>query len=334
MILILVPLAGCSGTDTEVKVDLSNEEINDLIDENLEDVMNNTTVVVFQEYNNNTTHVVDQSGTSSTNTYYFNGSSNGSSQIFVSRITWAMQDILPNFTSQINNIFSFTFSYYDYATNDDRNDTFTRPCSEFYDIPLGYLPNDWDDDYDSTNRSIWGNSQYGAGDMSDFYRNYWDDKYNNTIRDMLEEARYHSNVVEVCETSNLLVNEEYYQGSTYVGWNSSSNRDEYVQHDRRDERYIFHQIELEEGISIRVIQVNMVHAFTYHAESWSSPEIYNGFNWYVVDELGERSGNAMMSGYYGGWQDLTLRFAYHDNVWMDSEFEMIIYYELIPVTNV
>ena len=54
MILILVPLAGCSGTDTEVKVDLSNEDINDLIDENLEDVMNNTTVVVLQEYNNNT----------------------------------------------------------------------------------------------------------------------------------------------------------------------------------------------------------------------------------------------------------------------------------------
>ena len=54
MILILVPLAGCSGTDTEVSVDLSNEDINELIDENLEDVMNNTTVVVFQEYNNNT----------------------------------------------------------------------------------------------------------------------------------------------------------------------------------------------------------------------------------------------------------------------------------------
>ena len=57
MILILVPLAGCSGTDTEVSVDLSNEDINELIDENLEDVMNNTTVVVFQEYNNNTSIV-------------------------------------------------------------------------------------------------------------------------------------------------------------------------------------------------------------------------------------------------------------------------------------
>ena len=63
MILILVPLAGCSGTDTEVSVDLSNEDINDLIDENLEDVMNNTTVVVFQEYHNNTTVVMQPSTT-------------------------------------------------------------------------------------------------------------------------------------------------------------------------------------------------------------------------------------------------------------------------------
>ena len=88
MILILVPLAGCSGTDTEVNVDLSNEDINDLIDENLEDVMNNTTVVVFQEYHNNTTVInhnsfsnntttnVDESGAStSTTTYNYNGSS-------------------------------------------------------------------------------------------------------------------------------------------------------------------------------------------------------------------------------------------------------------------
>ena len=71
MILILVPLAGCSGTDTEVSVDLSNEDINDLIDENLEDVMNNTTVVVFQEYNNNTS-VVNNNNAYHNDTYHNN----------------------------------------------------------------------------------------------------------------------------------------------------------------------------------------------------------------------------------------------------------------------
>lgn len=95
MILILVPLAGCSGTDTEVNVDLSNEDINDLIDENLEDVMNNTTVVVFQEYHNNTTVInhnlysnntttnVDESGAStSTTTYNYNGSESSDIRMF------------------------------------------------------------------------------------------------------------------------------------------------------------------------------------------------------------------------------------------------------------
>ena len=71
MILILVPLAGCSGTDTEVSVDLSNEDINELIDENLEDVMNNTTVVVFQEYNNNTS-VVNHNNAYHNDTYHNN----------------------------------------------------------------------------------------------------------------------------------------------------------------------------------------------------------------------------------------------------------------------
>ena len=107
LILLMVPLAGCSGTDAEVKVDLSNEEINDLIDENLEDVMNNTTVVVFQEYYNNTTVVnhysnnsttnTDQSGTSTT-TYNYNGSAS-QPEIFVLRLEWDSS----SFTNEIEN---------------------------------------------------------------------------------------------------------------------------------------------------------------------------------------------------------------------------------------
>ena len=101
MILILVPLAGCSGTDTEVNVDLSNEDINDLIDENLEDVMNNTTVVVFQEYHNNTTVInhnlysnnttnVDNSQTSDS-TYNYNGT-DGALSVF--RMIWNWSDVI------------------------------------------------------------------------------------------------------------------------------------------------------------------------------------------------------------------------------------------------
>ena len=121
LILILVPLAGCSGTDTEVKVDLSNEDINDLIDENLEDVMNNTTVVVFQEYHNNTTVInhnsyssntttnVDESGAStSTTTYNYNGSSEQDIRMFT--VQWSMIEEL----------------------GDPLNESLTRPICRYY----------------------------------------------------------------------------------------------------------------------------------------------------------------------------------------------------------
>jgi hypothetical protein len=57
LILMLVPLAGCAGSDGEVNIDLTTEEIQELIDDNIDDFLNNTTVTVNQEnHNNNTTN--------------------------------------------------------------------------------------------------------------------------------------------------------------------------------------------------------------------------------------------------------------------------------------
>ncbi len=55
LILLLVPLAGCAGSDGEVNVDLTTEEIQELIDDNIDDFLNNTSITVNQE-NNNTTN--------------------------------------------------------------------------------------------------------------------------------------------------------------------------------------------------------------------------------------------------------------------------------------
>ena len=56
-LMVSAPLAGCAGSDGEVNVDLTTEEIQDLIDDNIDDFLNNTTVTVNQEnHNNNTTN--------------------------------------------------------------------------------------------------------------------------------------------------------------------------------------------------------------------------------------------------------------------------------------
>ena len=73
ILLLAAPLAGCAGSDGDVNVDLTTEEIQGLIDDNIDDFLNNTTVTVVNHYHNNTT--VDNSGDStSSTTYNYNGS--------------------------------------------------------------------------------------------------------------------------------------------------------------------------------------------------------------------------------------------------------------------
>ena len=104
LILLMVPLAGCAGSDTDVNVDISSEELQQMIDDNKDDFLNNTTVVVFQEYHNNTTIVnnnqydnntsnnYDQKDTSSsTTTNYINGSE-VDYETYVVRLEWNASD--------------------------------------------------------------------------------------------------------------------------------------------------------------------------------------------------------------------------------------------------
>ena len=82
LLLLTAPLTGCTGSDGEVNVDLTTEEIQELIDDNIDDFINNTTVTVVNHYHNNTT--VDNTGTSSSSTTYnYNGSSNDSAEIML-----------------------------------------------------------------------------------------------------------------------------------------------------------------------------------------------------------------------------------------------------------
>jgi len=62
--LITTSLSGCTGNGDGPQFELSSDEIQDLIDENIDDFLNNTTITVVNNYYNNTT--IDQSGSSST----------------------------------------------------------------------------------------------------------------------------------------------------------------------------------------------------------------------------------------------------------------------------
>ena len=306
MILILVPLAGCSGTDTEVSVDLSNEEINDLIDENLEDVMNNTTVVVFQEYHNNTTVInqysnnstsnVDQSGaSSSTTTYNYNGTSQGS-EIFVVHFTFNGTDLFPEIENKRNNNFTVWFSYYDYATNDDRYDQFTLACSNYYDATIP-------GNNSGTAQPYWQSSSY--------YWDWWDAIYNNTIRDLLEEMAYDNDVTSNCRYEDHQYNRIYtwddLEVDGYRDWSLAP---------------VFYSIELEKGTGFSVLSASLRHNFT------------DGDNEYRNDNSGwvNNGMNGQVDSMWGGWDNLTLTFHLYPYAYEDSVYTFTMYYELYPVT--
>ncbi len=348
LILILVSLAGCSGTDTEVTVDMDSEDLQAIIDDNRDDFLNNTTVVVFQEYHNNTTVVnqysnnstsnVDQSGaSSSTTTYNYNGSS-GEPEIFVVRIEWNASDFLLESALKRDNNFTVSYSYYDYATNDDRTDEFTLPCSNYYDvvIPNSADSNDSDSDGDGVPDDLEVTPSYWQN--NDYYWDWWDAIYNNTIRDLLDEMAWNDAVEETCRESNedigVLIDSSIY---TIEGWST--------QYDY-SEAPVFFEMTIPNGSAMRVLHVSSLHEWTYYYQ-WNGGEwrpnsddrfwTVNGIHVnegcsssVIVAELWTDCDDAL----YGGWEEISLDFQFINSVYHDSTFWFTMYYEIVPVTNV
>ena len=341
LILILVPFAGCSGTDTEVTVDMDSEDLQAIIDDNRDDFLNNTTVVVFQEYHNNTTVVnqysnnstsnVDQSGTSSsTTTYNYNGSASDS-EIFVVRLDWDYSEYTGEITAQRDRNFTVEYSYYDYATNDDRTDSFTLPCWNYYDATD---PN--------TNQSVtnnyWQNSNY-------FY-DWWDYLYNNTIRDLLGDVAYYGSVESTCkeDSGNLIID-----SAGYYSYNEQTGNDDWDY----SQAPVFFEMSLPNGTMMKVVQIRTTHEYT---DSSGNPR-HIGFSWTVNEEhLTGSNPQPRYSDYcpivywvhhhvtddtyyqdcgewFGGWQDFDLRFNLVSGVFTDSVFSFTMYYELEPVSS-
>ncbi len=321
IILLAAPLAGCAGSDGDVTVDLTPEEIQELMDANMDDFLDNMTVSIDQNYYNNTTvdnhynntTTVDNSGTSTSSTTYNYNGTQPDSEIHVVRLQWDVHDMFPTITPKRENNFTVDYSYYDYATNDDRTDTFTLACSNFYDAP-GPGSNGTGTSYWQNNNNFW---------------DWWDAIYNNTIRDLLDDKAYSSEVQNQCREENdnrVVDSSDYYVDN--VGHDYSSAP-------------VFHEMDLPEGTAISVLQVTTRHRYTYQSGSSSSAQD-NTFTWtvngmdrdtcndvspivyYYYEECGD---------YYGGWEDIHIDFQVVNSIYTDSIFTFTMYYELVPVVN-
>ncbi len=199
MILIMMTstLAGCTGGDPdgggndEIDMDILNQ----LIDDNLQDFINNTSITVENHYHNNTTIVNNDysqtnfSGSSSA-TYSGNYSISGVQLI---DLRSSLNDLMNIDEIDFrNNTFEHNYTYYDYLTNENRQDTFSMSCNNFYLVGSG--------------NSSSGEIPYWV-DNSGYY-SAWDTIYNNTIRDLLENIANDDWLREICD-------ENYFDGQDY-----------------------------------------------------------------------------------------------------------------------
>ena len=91
LLMIVSALAGCTsgdpdGDDTS---GIDMEILNEMIDDNLQDFINNTSVTINNHYYNNTTNNVDDTDNSISN---YNGTSEGSSQMYAFTHEWRPSD--------------------------------------------------------------------------------------------------------------------------------------------------------------------------------------------------------------------------------------------------
>jgi hypothetical protein len=103
------------------------------------------------------------------------GSGNGSGDtLFLLDIQFTLTDLMTiEIIDYRNNSFNYSWEYYDYATNEQRNDIFDFSCQVFYLVGAN-----------STN----GTNQVSYWEDSSQYSNAWSNIYNSTVRNLLQNA--------------------------------------------------------------------------------------------------------------------------------------------------
>ena len=361
LLMIASALAGCTSGDPDGdgELGIDTDVLNQMIEDNLQDFINNSSVTVHQtiHYHNNTTYVVDDGDYSTINNAHFNnttnvdggeinnfdqsettyniggasfgegvnGSVSGGSMMFVAHLEFTGMDLFPDYELPENpqqNSFSYTYTYYDYLTNSERTDTFNFPCSVFYIVGS-----------QSSNNS----SQVSYWEDNDNYYQAWEQVYNSTIADMLTQAAGENNIQQLC---NDQFTAEMPLADGTDGWN-----------------YNFFSIEIPQGYAIQYIQFEANHSWygcsgeltSYDCTNSNRHEQYNDRTFYLNYSKG--ASPTWQDYLYGGWDNLTIDYTFDFNtylhwynneyygygytsVWPSSEYFFTLYYRFVPVIPV
>ena len=168
LVLLSATLAGCtSGDSGEVQVELTDEQVDDIMDEYFQDFVNNTTVTINDE---------------TSNVYYQNGSISTQSNYFIVDYTFTKSSLFtaPEEIDHMNNTFEATYTEYNISTNQYSNFTYQLDCSGYYLVGI-----------ETTPVPYWENSAN--------YAQAWASTYNDTIADLYQEYASQTTVRFACD---------------------------------------------------------------------------------------------------------------------------------------
>jgi len=361
MILIMMTstLAGCTGGDPDSGGEMDSDAINDLIDQNLQDFINNTTITVNQEihhhYYNNTTvnegdmtnndYTVEYNNTTvnegNTNNQYDNsqdnysfgavGTGNGSGEtLFLLDIQFNLSDLMTfEVIDYRNNSFNYSWEYYDYATNEQRTDIFEFSCQVFYLVGAN-----------STN----GTNQVSYWEDYSQYSNAWSNIYNSTVSELLQNAANDNalsgvSIQSICDEDYMVTNYDnlllieipIIEGMSIKGVYDTVGG--YAQ-----EEYVWSRSCDYVGVTYDG-NGNSMHDYEYTGEyAWrqsiyilNCEDGYNGDMTWSAFSVEYQFETITWSYNYGSWvggsSDSTLE-VYVNNIFPDHEYRLIAYYKL------
>ena len=344
--MIASALAGCTSGDPDGdgEMDIDTDVLNQMIEDNLQDFINNSSVTVhhtIHQHNNttvvnnyyqttneyqNTTNVEGQDVTNHyANNYSYGGigGGNGSaSNLYLLDIQFNLSTLIPDGIEVIdhrNNTIDYEYEYYDYLTNQERNDTFTIQCSDYYLIgsqseDSSFVVSYWQD--------------------SDNYWHAWVDQNNQTIANMLQEASYDSGVRETCDEDyntgagdydNLLLFEIPIPTGVAIRGDLADGQNEYVWYYESAQRGWNWA---DDGTYLLNIYDDEMGWQEYYYPNELSTSGYNPFSVDYEFETMDISYYSM--GLTGGDEDSVLS-VYVDNIFPDYEYRLVVYFEMSSV---
>jgi len=301
MILIMMTstLAGCTGGDPdgggndEIDMDILNQ----LIDDNLQDFINNTTITVNNHYHNNTSIVNNdnsQNNVSGSSSSLGNGTTNGIARtidfVFDLDFLWGNSAIIPGDRA---NSYTTSWTYYDYQTNSERTDIFTFDCGIYYLVGSANSSNE---------QTYWEND--------DYYENAWSDNgYNNTMRDLFMNIASEEELRFTCD-------EDFYGYSSNVPYYSEK----------------VYEFIIPEGFALvcfgdysnpQVLRSTNQNgdAISWEWENWiDAYMVIDGIYWYCDNDHPS----------IGGEHDMLVEFG-ANQLYENSDYRLIWSYQLVPV---